>query len=248
MLLSLLETQQGTICLLAVKTSSSEISVRLHWSPKGPANSHPSVGCGTERDRHCPAQSGAGGTSGHGCQHLGGDHLPPLKAKWPIPVGTEGLRQKMFLNVSIVCPWKNKPEVLGRARLVLGQWRTYYACLWAPVQISASRGTWPGVTSSVLHENVSAHGPWATLGVAVWGWVVPAVSPGRTGGMSSVKYPPANCALFAHFFRTSVNSQKLKRLLMVLFSAGCETRAGGYNQPYLLRIELIHSGLYLLSS
>lgn len=35
---------------------------------------------------------------------------------------------------------------------------------------------------------------------------------------------------------------------MVLFSAGCETRAGGCNQPYLLCIELIHSGLYLLSS
>lgn len=114
---------------------------RSGWSPKGPANSHPSVGCGTERDRHCPARSGAGGDIRAQVSAFGGDHLPPLKAKRPIPVGTEGLRWKMFLNVSIVCPWKNKPEVLGRACLVLGQWRTSYTCPWAPVQISASRGT-----------------------------------------------------------------------------------------------------------
>lgn len=199
-LLSLLQTQQGTIWLLAVKTPSSEISTCLHWPWERPRESiktcgrrwvwlakvHPRSGQ-SPKGRAVPI-SGLGRGEGPaaalhrvelgGCQGTGvgvcGGAPSIAEGKASDPCGDRGAeaedvpeqrscpggrwcsfpfpKETVLMNVSTICPWRNKPKVLGRALLVLGQWRTSYTCPRAPVEISVSRGAWPGVTS-VLHEN-----------------------------------------------------------------------------------------------
>lgn len=156
----------------------------------------------------------------------------------------------MLLNESTVCPWSNRPGVLGRACLVLGQWRAAYANPRAPVEISASRGTWPGVTSSVLHRNACCavlHGPPSAASLQKARLSLQCLLAEQAVRALLNIFCQTVCFLLTSF-HIFVHSWWLKRLLMALFSAGCEMRADNCNQPYLLCIKLIHSGICFLSS